>query len=80
MEKCRRTGVGSNTDQYGYFGIAGYTPVVGDWTWEGMTKIGVTNDVYWFLDANGNGVWNGPVIDKAPYFGISGYTPVVGSW
>ena len=40
------------------FGLAGGTPVSGDWDGSGMTKIGVFLDGLWFLDLNGNGVWD----------------------
>jgi len=73
-------GTGTGNDTYGYFGISGYTPVVGDWNGDGKTEIGVTNSVDWFLDSNGNGTWDGPTVDKHGYFGITGWTPVVGKW
>ena len=34
-------------------------------------KIGLYKDGAWYLDKNGNGVWDGPVIDSAPFFGIT---------
>jgi PKD repeat protein len=74
-------GTGSGEDQHGYFGIPpSYLPITGDWNGDGKDKIGVTNDVNWYLDASGNGVWDGTPADKAPYFGIAGWTPVVGKW
>jgi hypothetical protein len=36
--------------------------------------------VNWYLDANGNGVWDGPTVDEHGFFGIPGYMPVVGDW
>ena len=36
----------------------GGIPVTGDWNGDGTTKIGVFIDGRWFLDLNGNGVWD----------------------
>ncbi len=44
------------------------------------SKIGLYVDGTWLLDYNGNGVWDGPSIDKQIYFGGPGYTPYVGDW
>lgn len=41
--------------------------------------IGIYQDGTWYLDYNGNGVWD-TGIDKLDYFGTVGYTPVVGNW
>ena len=32
--------------------------MTGDWDGSGVTKIGVFIDGLWFLDLNGNGVWD----------------------
>jgi PKD repeat protein len=71
---------GPLVDQQAFFGIAGYTPVVGDWNGDLRTEIGVTNGVDWFLDTNGNGTWDGAPVDQHGFFGIPGWTPVVGDW
>ena len=69
----------SGGDKYGYFGIPPtYKPVVGDWNGDGRTKIGVTDGIHWYLDTNGDGVWDSG--GTYGYFGISGYTPIVGDW
>jgi hypothetical protein len=65
------------------FGIPGWIPVAGNWP--GSTgpgdKIGVYANGIWYLDMNGNGAWDGPVIDKMiPNFGLPGWIPVVGDW
>jgi hypothetical protein len=56
------------------------TPVMGDWTGTGTTKIGIFYDGYWYLDFKGNGVWDGGIVDKAYAWGQAGDTPVVGAW
>ena len=42
-------------------------------------KIGVTNAQQWYLDSNGNGVFDSGV-DKTYTFGAPGWTPIVGDW
>ena len=45
------------------------------------TKIGIYKDGAWYLDMNGNGVWDGPQTDKlVPSFGLPGWTQVTGDW
>jgi hypothetical protein len=56
------------------------TPVMGDWTGTGKTKIGVFYDGYWYLDFIGNGIWDGGIVDKAYVWGQPGDTPLVGAW
>jgi hypothetical protein len=53
-------------------------PVVGDWDGSGVTRIGVVNSGVWYLDANGDGVWD-PAVDVSMTFGRKG-TPVTGAW
>ena len=57
-------------------------PVMGDWNGDGRTKIGIYNNGTWILDYNGNGVWEGPGVDKTIYWstGQAGEVPVVGDW
>ena len=57
-------------------------PVLGDWNGDGKTKIGIYNNGTWILDYNGNGVWEGPAVDKTIYWstGQAGEVPVVGDW
>jgi hypothetical protein len=58
-------------------------PVAGDWNGSGTAKIGLyrPSTGTWFLDYNGNGVFDGPGIDKQyQYGGIAGDIPVVGDW
>jgi hypothetical protein len=60
---------------------AGDIPVVGDWSGSGTTKIGIYRPPtgQWFLDYNGNGVFDAG--DKTDQFGgLAGDIPVVGDW
>jgi len=73
---------GALIDKAFNFGIVGDIPVSGDWNADGRTGIGVyrpSTHVY-YQDYNGNGVWNGALIDKAYNFGITGDIPVSGKW
>jgi hypothetical protein len=73
---------GNVIDRQYNFGILGDTPVSGDWNADGRAEIGVfRNSTHLFyLDYNGNGVWNGAGIDRLYNFGITGDIPVVGDW
>ncbi len=73
-------------DQTGGFGLPGDIPIVGDWTGNGHTSIGVfrNNDsncsggIGWYLDVNGDMVWDGG--DRAACFGLAGDVPIMGDW
>jgi hypothetical protein len=54
--------------------------VAGDWNGSGTDKAGVFRNGWWLLDYNGNGVWDGELIDRMVAFGWAGATPVVGDW
>jgi PKD repeat protein len=73
---------GTVTDREYNFGIVGDIPVTGDWNADGRTEIGVyrPSTHLYYQDYNGNGVWNGALIDKAYNFGITGDLPVSGDW
>jgi hypothetical protein len=65
------------------FGMAGDLPVSGDWNGNGKSSIGVwrPSTGQWFLDHNGNGVWDGCSVDICiAGFGVAGDMPVVGKW
>lgn len=62
------------------FGFAGAIPVSGDWTGDGLTKIGVYANASWYLDTNNSGTWNGTPTDTFYFFGFPGATPVTGDW
>jgi hypothetical protein len=69
---------------YTNFGTTGDIPVVGDWNGDGHPKIGVFRVVNgvgrWYLDTNGNGVWNAGVDTVYTNFGQTGDIPVTGDW
>jgi PKD repeat protein len=73
---------GAVTDRQYNFGISGDIPISGDWNVDGRTEIGVfrPSTHLFYLDYNGNGVWNGGVTDRSYNFGISGDIPVSGHW
>ena len=60
------------------FGLAGGTPITGDWDGDGAAEIGVFLNGLWFLDLNGNGVWDEG--DLWVRLGTMTDTPVVGDW
>ena len=45
----------------------------------GGSKIGIYKDGAWYVDWNGNGVWDAGT-DKEYHFGAPGWIPVVGNW
>ena len=65
------------------FGAPGDQPATGDWNGSGTSKIGVfrPSTSVWYLDYNGNGIWDGCGIDVcAVNFGAPGDIAVVGKW
>ena len=73
---------GASVDRSYNFGITGDIPVTGDWNNDWKTEIGVfrPSTHLFYLDYNGNGVWNGASVDRSYNFGISGDIPVSGDW
>ncbi len=63
-------------------GFPGDIPVVGDWNGDGKTKIGIFRNGDWYLDKNGNGLWDGCGIDAClPAFGgFDVDKPIIGDW
>ena len=73
--------IADNTGQAEYnfqFGVTEGIPVVGDWNGDGVDEIGVFVDGEWFLDINGNGVWDDG--DLWAKLGDKGDLPVTGDW
>jgi len=65
--------------EYNYqFGVSDGTPVVGDFNGDGIDEIGVFVDGQWFLDVNGNGVWDEG--DLWAKLGDGDDMPVTGDW
>jgi hypothetical protein len=68
---------------YGFGGLSGDIPVVGDWMGLGKSCIGLyrSNGGVWLLDLNCNGVFdNSPNDAFFPFGGLAGDVPVVGAW
>lgn len=71
--------------QYSY-GLTGDIAVVGNWNGTGRKRIGVfrpnspvTGLAQWFVDTNGDGVFE-PGIDQIFNYGLAGDQPLVGFW
>ncbi|HEY2923209.1 MAG TPA: InlB B-repeat-containing protein [Candidatus Binatia bacterium] len=65
------------------FAQQGDLPVVGDWDATGTSKIGLfrPSTGEWFLDLNGNGIWDGCNVDQCiAAFGQPGDLPIAGDW
>jgi hypothetical protein len=60
------------------FGLPGDIPISGDWDGTGKKRIGVFRNGVWYLDVNGNGVYDNG--DLAITFGQAGDLPIVGDW
>jgi hypothetical protein len=58
--------------------LSGWTPIVGDWNGLGKTEIGVYKDGVWYLDTNGDGVFNAG--DSVYSFGLPGWSSILGDW
>ena len=75
---------GAPTDVQYIFGFAGAIPVTGDWNGDGRTKIGMFEVATrsWYLDYNGNGIWDNTPSDYLYSFGagLSNAVPVTGDW
>ena len=60
------------------WGDAASTPVVGDWSGDGKTKVGTFKAGTFWLDMDGNTVWS--IADKQFTWGTATSVPVVGDW
>jgi len=64
-------------DKLYHFGNASMTPVSGNWNGSGGTEeIGAYLNGTWYLDYNGNGVWDGDSVDVQRNFGNASMKPV----
>ena len=68
---------GTITNQF-TFGLEGGTPIVGDFNGDGVTEVAIFYNGQWFIDLNGNGVWDEG--DLWIQMGKSGDQPVAGDW
>ena len=67
-------------DLVGTFGgFPGDIPVVGGWTGDGKTKVGIFRNGEWHLDLSGTAQYN-PATDLTGRFGSPGDIPVIGDW
>jgi hypothetical protein len=73
---------GCAIDKCVQIGLNGDIPIVGDWNGSGSGKVGVfrPSDGTFYLDYNGNGVWDGCGTDKCLSIGMAGDVPLVGKW
>jgi hypothetical protein len=73
---------GCGTDRCLSIGLAGDTPLIGDWDGTGFAKVGVfrPSDGTFYLDYNGSGTWEGCGTDRCLSIGMDGDTPLVGKW
>ncbi|MFO1019516.1 MAG: VCBS repeat-containing protein [Planctomycetales bacterium] len=62
------------------FGASGDKPVIGDWNKDGFDDIGVWRAGFFYLDANGNGTYDGATLDRYFSFGLTTDTPIAGDW
>jgi FtsP/CotA-like multicopper oxidase with cupredoxin domain len=63
-------------------GLTGSMPAAGDWTGTGTSDVGVYQNGIWYLDENGDGVWDGTPADAMYVFGagLTAALPVTGDW
>ena len=73
---------GCETDRCLAIGLNGDSPLVADWDGSGSDKVGAfrPSDGTFYLDYNGNGVWDGCGTDRCLSIGLDGDTPLVGKW
>ncbi len=73
---------GCGVDRCLSIGLNGDIPLVGDWNGSGTAKVGTfrPSDGAFYLDYNGNGVWDGCDIDRCLQIGLNGDVPLVGDW
>jgi hypothetical protein len=73
---------GASIDRSYIFGLTDDLPVSGDWNNDGKSEIGVfrPSTRTFYLDYNGDGMWNGASIDRSYTFGLSEDIPVAGMW
>ncbi len=66
------------TSHLAAFGVPGGIPLAGDFNGDGRDQVAVFHDGVWFIDLNGNGVWDED--DLWAKLGEEGDQPVAGDW
>lgn len=72
------TGENATDHQDLVFGMRNGIPITGDFNGDGNTDVGIYHKGYWYIDLNGNGVW-----DKEDLWAKLGYDedlPITGDW
>ena len=80
LDRNGNGGTGASADKAYGFGATGWTPVVGKWTADGISKIGIYNAGNWYVDSNGDGQFIPSTGDKYLPYGAPGWTHLVGDW
>jgi len=69
------------TDLFDGFAVPGDQLVIGDWTGNGMLRLGIFRDGKWYLDLNGNRHWDGENGGDGVFsFGLPGDIAAPGDW
>ena len=55
-------------------------PVLGDWNNSGATKVGIYRNGTWYIDRDGDGVFDGGATEEITWGGVPGDLPVAGTW
>jgi hypothetical protein len=73
---------GCGTDRCLQIGMNGDIALVGDWNGTGTSKVGAfrPSDGTFYLDYNGNGIWDGCGVDRCLHIGMLNDIPLVGDW
>lgn len=73
---------GTTRDRQYQFGNSHDIPLTGDWNGDRKTEIGVfrPSTHRFLLDYNGNGTWDGIIVDREYNFGTGTDDPIIGDW
>jgi len=74
----RRDLNGDSATEEIHWGSTGDTPVVADWNGDGMDDLGVFSGGLWFIDLNGDAMFD--FATEAKGWGVAGWTPMPGDW
>ncbi len=76
LDTVRTSGAAPHT--VSSFGNPSDVPILGDWSGTGHQHLGIFRDGTWFLDVNGNEIYDPG--DRTFLFGQAGDVPLVGDW